>query len=147
MADAVEIAAALCRRFEGLRLSPYLDAVGVPTIGYGITAYEDGTRVQITDSPITRERAESLLLRHLRAVCLPSVAALCPGTDTPERVAALIDFTYNLGAGKLATSTLRRKVNAGEWGDVPAQLRRWNKAGGRALPGLTARREAEAALI
>ena len=58
-----------------------------------------------------------------------------------------IDFTYNLGSGNLRASTLRRKVNAGDWRPVPREPRKWVRGGGRALPGLTARREAEAALM
>lgn len=145
--DVLTVAAALCRRFEGFYPRPYLCPAGVPTIGYGATYYEDGARVTLRDAPIDQARAEALLLWHLRHVYLPAVLALCPGLDDPERAAALIDFTFNLGAGSLKTSTLRRKVNAGQWDEVPAQLRRWNKAGGRVLRGLTARREAEAALI
>jgi lysozyme len=146
LALAVEVAAALCQRFEGFYSRPYLCPAGVPTIGYGATYYETGERVTLRDAPITRERAELLLLWHVRTRYLPAVVRLCPGVDTPDRLAALIDFSYNLGDGNLRASTLRRRVNAGEWSDVPAQLRKWNKAGGRVLAGLTRRREAEAAL-
>lgn len=145
--DAVAIAAALARRFEGLYLSPYLCPAGVPTIGYGATYYEDGTRVELTDPPITRERADALLLRTVRAVYLPAVLRLCPHVDSPARLAALIDFAFNLGAGNLKASSLRRRVNAGDWAAVPAELRKWTRGGGRVLKGLVARREAEAALI
>lgn len=144
---AIEVAAALARRFEGLYLTPYLCPAGVPTIGFGATYYEDGTRVQLIDPPITRERAETLLLWMVRTKYLPPVLRLCPGVDTPERLAALIDFTFNLGAGNLQVSTLRRKVNAGDWGAVPDELKKWNKAGGRVLRGLVIRRQAEADLI
>lgn len=141
--SAIGVAAALCRRFEGLHLEPYLDPVGIPTIGYGATFYEDGRRVTLKDPTLTKERAEQLLQWHLRRHFLPDVAALCPGADTPNRIGALLDFTFNLGAGNLRSSTLRRKVNAGHWDEVPAQLMRWNKAGGRVLRGLTRRRQAE----
>lgn len=144
---AVEVAAALCRRFEGFYPKPYLCPAGVPTIGYGATFYEDGTRVTLKDQAIDRARAEALLLWHVRQRFLPAVLKLCPGVDHPDRLASLIDFAFNLGAGNLQASTLRRKVNAGQWEEVPAQLMRWNKAGGRVLRGLTIRREAEAALI
>lgn len=147
MADPIEVAAALCRRFEGFYPRPYLCPAGVPTIGYGATFYEDGTRVTLRDPEITRERAEALLLCHVRQRFMPAVLLLCPGVDNPYRLAALIDFAFNLGAGNLRASTLRRTVNAGLWAAVPAQLMRWNKAGGRVLPGLTARRQAEAALV
>lgn len=141
------MAAALARRFEGLYLTPYLCPSGVPTIGYGATYYEDGTRVQLTDPPITREHAEALLLWMVRTVYLPPVVKLCPGVDNPARLAALIDFTFNLGSGNLRASTLRRKVNAGDWDAVPGELRKWVRGGSRILPGLVRRREAEIALI
>lgn len=147
MIDPLAIAAALCRRFEGLYLRPYLCPAGVPTIGYGATFYEDGTRVTLKDPAISRERAEALLLWHLLNVYLPAVATLCPDVDDAERLAALIDFTFNLGAPNLRASTLRRKVNAGQWDQVPDQLLRWNKVGGQVLRGLTLRREAEAAMV
>jgi lysozyme len=145
--DAVDVAASLARRFEGLYLTPYLCPAGVPTIGYGATYYEDGTRVQLTDQPITRERAESLLLWMVRTRYMPVVLRLCPGVDTPNRLAALIDFAFNLGNGSLRSSTLRKKVNAGDWNAVPVELRKWNKACGRVLRGLTVRREAEVAIL
>lgn len=145
--QASKVATALARRFEGLYLTPYLCPAGVPTIGYGATYYQDGTRVTLADRPITRTMAEELLLWMVRTVYLPVVLKLCPGVDSPDRLAALIDFTFNLGAGNLRASTLRKRVIAGRWGDVPGELRKWNKAGGRVLRGLTIRREAEAVLI
>jgi len=144
---SIEIAAALARRFEGLYLTPYLCPAGVPTIGYGATYYETGALVRMTDPRITKQQADQLLLWMVRTKYLPTVMRLCPKIDTPERVAALIDFAFNLGGGNLKASTLRRKVNADDWESVPAELRKWNKAGGRVLKGLTIRREAEIALI
>jgi len=142
-----ELAAALARRFEGLYLKPYLCPAGVPTLGYGATFYEDGTKVKLTDPPISKERAEALLLWMVRTVFLPAVVKLCPVKMTPGQAAALIDFAFNLGAGNLRASTLRRRVNAGQWGDVPTELRKWVMAGGRKLAGLVKRREAEIALL
>ncbi|TSA14925.1 MAG: lysozyme [Comamonadaceae bacterium] len=144
---AILVALALMRRFEGLYLTPYLCPAGVPTIGYGATYYEDGTRVTLIDAAITRERAEQLLLWMVRTVYLPQVMRLCPGIDNPNRLAAIIDFTFNLGASALKNSTLRRKINAGAWDYVPAELRKWIKGGGKVLRGLVIRREAEAVLI
>lgn len=139
----------LIRRFEGLYLRPYLCPAGIPTIGYGATYYEDGTRVLLTDLQITKARAEELLLWHVKNVYLPAVLRLCPAIvhESPGRVAALIDFTFNLGAGNLRASNLRKRVNAKDWAAVPAELRKWNKGGGQVLKGLTIRREAEASLI
>lgn len=147
MDGALELASALARRFEGLYLKPYLCPAGVPTIGYGSTRYEDGRRVSFADPAITRERAEELLMWELRTVCVPQVLKLCPGLNTHERTAAILDFAFNCGVGNLRASTLRKKINAGEWGDVPAELMKWTRGGGRVLKGLQLRRAAEAALI
>lgn len=146
---AVDVAAALCRRWEGCFLKPYLCPAGVPTIGYGATYYADGRSVRLTDPPISREAAERLLLLMIRREYLPAVLRLCPGLvrETPERLAALIDFTFNLGAGRLQASALRRRVNAGEWDQVPTELRKWVIGGGKVLRGLVLRREAEVALV
>lgn len=144
---AIEIAAGLCRRFEGLYLRPYLCPAGVPTIGYGATFYEDGTKVSLKDKPITKARAEALLTWHLEHGFLPGVIRLCAGVDTPERLAALLDFAFNLGLGNLKASTLRKRVNQGDWLDAQVQIMKWNKAGGKILKGLTRRREAERQLL
>lgn len=146
-ASAEDIAAALCRRFEGFRSHPYLCPAGVPTIGYGATHYLDGRPVRMTDPPVSREAADRLLLLQIRQTYRPAVLRLCPGVTDAGRLAALIDFTFNLGAGRLQPSTLRRRVNAGDWDAVPAELRKWVLGGGRVLPGLVTRREAEVGLL
>jgi len=147
--DALEITLALIRRFEGLYRGPYLCPAGIPSIGFGATYYEDGTRVTLHDPIISRERAEALLLWHVTHVYLPAVLTLCPALahETPQRVAAIIDFTFNLGQGQLRASNLRRRINSGDWAAVPDELRKWIKGGGKVLRGLVIRREAEASLI
>lgn len=144
---ALQVALALARRFEGFYSHPYLCPAGVPTIGYGATYYEDGRPVRLTDPAITRERAEALLYETVRRVYLPAVLRLCPGIDKPERLAALIDFAFNLGANNLRHSQLRRAVNADDWPAARIQIMRWIRAGGKVLKGLVRRREAERALL
>ena len=146
-AEAVVIAASLCRQFEGLYLQPYLCPAGVPTIGYGSTQYENGRRVTLTDPPITKDRALELLLWWLDRVCLPAVARSCPNLADLRKLAAILDFTFNLGAGNLHSSTLRKKLNAGDWDAAQVELSKWVRGGGRVLPGLVKRRAAEAALL
>ena len=144
----LEIAAALCRRFEGFRSKPYLCPAGIPTIGYGSTYYPDGRKVTLDDLPITRESAEGLLKHELYHTYLPGVLRLCPKLAEDERRCnAIVDFVYNLGVGRLQTSTLRRKINAGDWDGAKEQLKVWVRGGGKVLPGLVMRREAEAALF
>jgi len=145
--EAMALLLALVERFEGLRLRPYICPAGVPTIGLGSTRYEDGTPVRLTDSPITRERAYAIAQDQLLREYIPQTLALCPGIDTQRRCAALVDFAYNLGSGSLRGSTLRKRVNAGRWDDVPGELSKWVRGGGRILPGLVARRKAEALMV
>jgi len=144
---AIEIATALIKRFEGCILHPYLCPAGVPTIGYGATYYEDGTIVTLRDEPITQERAQALLIWMIETVYLPAVQRLCPHIDDAFRLAAIIDFTYNLGSGALRISTLRKRINADRWEAVPHELMKWVHAAGRILRGLQLRRKSECRLI
>lgn len=142
------IATTLCREFEGFRAKPYLCPAGVATIGYGTTVYPDGRGVTLADPPITREHAEEILDSQLRRQFLPGVLRCCPGLVAhPAALNAVVDFAYNLGVGRLQTSTLRRCINAGDWAGASEQLMRWVRGGGRVLPGLVRRRKAEAALL
>ena len=145
--DSIFIAAKLVRHFEGCYLSPYLCPAGVPTIGCGATFYPDGRAVTLKDMPITREYADFMLIWMIKNIYMPAVFKLCPKIDTPERAAALIDFAFNLGVGRLKSSTLRKRVNSKQWDLVPRELKKWNKGGGKVLRGLTLRREAECRLI
>lgn len=147
MKSSVDLAASLCRTFEGFYAKPYLCPAGVQTIGYGTTLYPDGRRVTLDDPSITRETAETLLNHELMAL-MPHVLRLCPAVaDSPQRTAALIDFTYNLGWPRLRASTLRRRINERNWAAAKAEILKWDKAGGRVLKGLTLRRQAEATLL
>ncbi|MEI7515639.1 MAG: lysozyme [Betaproteobacteria bacterium] len=144
----LELAAELCKRFEGFRSKPYLCPANVPTIGYGSTYYANGVKVTLNDAPTTQEEAHVLLMHELEHTYLPSVLRQCPILATDERKCnALISFTYNLGCGRLQTSTLKRKINASDWEGAKEQLMLWNKGGGKVLAGLTKRRVAECALL
>lgn len=140
----------LAKRFEGFhrvpkhdpnRAYPYLCPAGYPTIGYGHLCTMD-------HPPITEAEAEIYLARDLQTA-LAATLRYCPvlATEPEGRLAAIVDFTFNLGAGRLQTSTLRRGVNQRDWKTAARELRRWVCGGGRVLPGLMARREAEAALL
>lgn len=140
---AAQVASELVKRWEGFRSRPYICPAGVPTIGYGFTAYLDGTRVKLTDPPMSREAAERLLYQLLMRDYMPAVLRLCPTVDTPERLGAITDFCFNLGESKLRSSTLRKRILAARWEDVPHELRKWVRGGGRVLKGLVLRREDE----
>lgn len=131
---------ALIRRFEGLRLRAYLCPAGVLTCGYGSTG-PDITRNTVW----TKEQAEARMSSDA-ALFACSASRLCPG-QVGDNLAALADFAYNLGATRLAGSTLRRKINAGDVDGAKAELRKWVRGGGKVLPGLVVRREAEAAML
>jgi GH24 family phage-related lysozyme (muramidase) len=92
--------------------------------------------------------AEDLLLHELHHTYLPGVLRNCPILLTDERKCnAVVDFVYNLGIGRLQTSTLKRKINAQDWDGAKEQLMLWTKGGGRVLPGLVKRRTAECRLF
>lgn len=144
----IKIAEELCVRFEGFRSKPYLCPAGVPTIGYGSTYYPDGRRVALTDQPLGEPEARRMLVHELRSTYLPGVLRLCPVLITePGALNAIVDFAYNLGLGRLQTSSLRRAVNARDWEEAKVQLEKWVRGGGRVLPGLVARRKAEVSAI
>lgn len=146
-AVAAAVASDLCKRWEGFRSRPYICPAGVPTIGFGFTRYLDGTPVKLTDPPMEREYAERMLRALILRDYIPSVLKLCPMIDTPERLGAIVDFCYNLGSGNLRASTLRKRILAARWEDVPFELRKWTRGGGRVLKGLVLRRESEIAYI
>ena len=140
----------LAKRFEGFhrvpkhdphRAYPYICPAGYWTIGFGHLC-------QPEHSPITEEEGESYLAQDLQTALRASLR-YCPvlATESEERLAAIVDFTFNLGAGRLQTSTLRRRINQMDWAAAGRELRRWVYGGGKVLPGLVTRREAEAALL
>jgi lysozyme len=145
--QALPVALALMRRFEGFYSRPYLCPAGVPTIGYGSTYYENGVRVTLTDEPVSKDRAEALLLWAVKTVYLPQVIRLCPGLNDADKLAAIIDFTYNLGGSNLKVSTLRRKINEQKWEEAKTELLKWVRGGGKVLKGLVIRRTAESELL
>lgn len=147
ISDGLAIAAAMCRKFEGLRLAPYRCPAGVPTIGYGSTRYPNGKAVSMDDAPITEDQADDMLMLHLKTQCMPSVLGLVPDVDTPGRLAAMLDFVFNLGAGRFASSSFARKASRGDWDGAKVEVKRWVYSNGKVLPGLKKRREAEAELL
>ncbi len=141
----------LAKRFEGFERKvklgteiaaiPYVCPAGFGTIGYGHLC-------DPKHPPITEAEAEAYLARDLQ-LALVATLRYCPvlATEPEERLAAIVDFTFNLGAGRLQTSTLRRRINQRDWDAAGRELRRWIYGGGRPLPGLIARRNREAALL
>ena len=131
---------ALIKKFEGLELHAYKCAAGVWTIGYGHTKdVSEGMQITYTE-------AEQMLVEELAEYEKAVLDAVTISLDQCM-FDALVSWTYNLGPTNLNSSTLLKVLNSGEYADVPAQLKRWNKAGGKVLDGLIRRREAEALLF
>ena len=129
-------------RFEGLSPVIYICPAGYPTIGYGHLITE-ANKKKFLDGVDEDEALE--LLRSDVGKAERAVLRLIAVPLTQGQFDALVSFTFNLGAGALQRSTLRRKINREEHGDVPAELMKWVWAGGRKLKGLVKRRAAEAA--
>ena len=134
--------------FEGLRLKAYPDpgTGNEPwTIGYGTTVYPDGRKVKKGDV-ITQEQALDYLKQDVKKFAT-SVTQVVTVPLNQNRFDALVSFTYNLGAGALARSSLLRKLNAREYKAAAAEFDKWVYAAGRILPGLVNRRKAERELF
>lgn len=129
----------IIKESEGCVLKTYIDPVGIPTIGYGST----GSHVKIGQT-ITQSQAEELLRSDLRRF-EDAVADLAPSA-TDNRFSAMVSLAFNIGEGALAGSTLLKKHNQGDYIGAANEFLRWNKAGGRVLPGLVKRRAREAEL-
>ena len=151
MIEVPKTAIELAKRFEGFERKvkrgteitavPYVCPAGYWTIGYG----------HLCDSkhpPITEAEAEVYLARDLQSALAASLR-YCPVllTEPDGRLSAIVDFTFNLGAGRLQTSTLRQRVNQRDWIAARYELRRWVYGGGKVLPGLITRREVECRLL
>ena len=132
---------ALLKKFEGCKLKAYKDPVAIWTIGYGHTSAAGAP--DVTEGlTITQTEAEEILKKDLVKYERP-VADLVKVPLSQHQFDVLVDFCYNAGVGNLKSSTLLKKVNAGDFDAVPTELMKWTKAGGKELPGLVRRRRAE----
>jgi lysozyme len=146
-----ETAVAIVKLFEGFRSEPYDDNPGNPnntvTIGYGSIRDQNNQPVTKSTPPVTEAEAEALLIRDMTGAAA-SVKKLVTEPLLVREAAALISWTYNLGEGSLASSTLLRNLNQQhDKAGVPAQMRRWTKQGNEVLLGLLRRRWAESAVF
>jgi lysozyme len=146
--QALILAADLCRFFEGFSSKPYICPAGYPTIGYGTVYKTDGTKVTMRDQPISRDLANQWLMRELQHNYMAGVLKASPILITNQRLlAAITDFAYNLGVGRYRASTLKRRVDSNDLLGVETELRKWVRGGGKVLPGLVKRRQAEIDLL
>lgn len=130
---------ALIKKFEGCELNAYQCSADVWTIGYG------HTRGVSEGDTCTKDDAEKILIDDL-VEFEGYVNDLVDAELTQNQFDALVAWTFNLGPTNLKSSTLLTRLNSGDLDDVPHQIKRWNKAGGKVLDGLVRRREAEALL-
>src|SRR5918997_1245886 len=147
----------LIKSFEGIldgdpstaNLDPYLDPVGIWTIGWGhaIVVGKDFLRgkqnrakaFSLYPGGLTMQEAETLLRADVMDKCR-DVDSLVKVSLNDNQYAAIVSFTFNLGVGNLKQSTLLKKLNAGDFAGAAGEFAKWNKAGGKVLAGLTRRR-------
>lgn len=142
----------LITKFEGFSAKPYLCPAFIPTIGYGSTFYEDGSKVTMLDKPITKEHAFNLF-KTIADKFAKDVSKLVVSNINQNQFNALVSFAYNVGsdidtdtiAEGLGDSTLLKKVNKNPNDlSIRNEFLKWNKAGGKIIKGLTTRRNEEA---
>jgi len=136
----------LVKAFEGVKLAPYKDPVGIPTIGVGATFYQDGRKVTMNDLPMTEAQVTELLQFHLHTF-EQGVLSLVKVPLNSNQFSALVSFAFNCGIGGLRTSTLLKKLNRLDYAGAAEEFLRWDKAKGKSLAGLTRRRKAEKELF
>lgn len=145
----------LIRQFEGCKLKPYKCPAGIPTIGWGSTRYPNGVRVSMKDPAITQSKADEMLLWDLHAFETDVTMLTKSVKLTQNQFDALVEFAYNCGTDididtipeGLGDSTLLKKVLANPNDPTIAnEFAKWNKGGGKVLPGLIRRRKADADL-
>ena len=129
----------LIKKFEGMETEAYKCAAGVWTIGYGHTK-------DVERGDVWTEAQADDALKHELIEFEGYINDLVECSLTQNQFDALVSWVYNLGPANLQASTLLKRLNAEDYEDVPSQLKRWNKAGGKVLEGLIRRREAEAKL-
>ena len=135
----------LVQHYEGCKLTSYQDSVGVWTIGWGNTHYQDGTPVKHGDT-ITQQQADDLFKFYLQQF-YDEVSNMLEYELADTEIGALTSFAYNIGIGNLKSSTLLKKINADpDDPTIQQEFEKWDHAGGVVLPGLLKRRKSEAYL-
>ena len=139
---------ALIKKSEGFRGNAYPDPAtgGKPyTVGYGTTVYPSGMPVKLGDK-VTEQQADAYLRNDVKKF-ESAVSNAVKVKLTKGQFDALVSFTYNVGPANMASSTLIKKLNAGDVNGAADEFPRWNKAAGKVMAGLTTRRADERALF
>lgn len=137
-----EVGLGIIKRFEGWSSKVYRCPAGISTIGYGSIWDANGDRVTMAHPPITKKHGSMLLRREITHV-ERAIGKLIKVPLTLNEFSALCSITYNIGSGNFQASTLRRKINMGDYIGAADEFPKWRKAGGRILGGLVRRRAAE----
>ncbi|WP_205617302.1 lysozyme [Pelomicrobium methylotrophicum] len=129
---------------EGYRSRAYDDGAGVQTVGFGSTRHPDGTPVKPGDT-VTPERAVVMLARDADRIWREAADCIGEVPLYPHEAAAFQSLAYNIGAAAFCRSTIVKKLKANppDYAGACREILRWTRAGGRELPGLKKRREAE----
>lgn len=131
----------LIEKYEGYKAEPYLCPAGKATIGFGMTFYEDGTPVKLSDKPISIARARELVKWY----CENKIQY--PRDDLNEnQKSALCSLIYNVGQGAFNRSKCKKAIEAGDWQTAYKEWD-WVTANGRIMPGLVLRRQEEKRLF
>ena len=134
----------LIEQFEGFRASPYPDPAsgGLPiSIGFGSTAYQDGRKITMQDSPITKAQATDLLLNHLNKIILPDLKKHITTDISQINLDALASLIYNIGSSGFDNSHILIDINQGIMdGDLKSRWLAWDRAAGKVNEGLLNRR-------
>jgi hypothetical protein len=131
----------LLKKFEGCRLKAYRCPADVLTIGYGHTSAAGSP--EVTEGMVITQEDADQILKHDLGQYERAVQNLVKTEINQNQFDVLVDFTYNAGVRNLQTSTMLKKINAGDFTAVPTELMKWTKGGGKELPGLVRRRQAE----
>jgi len=133
----------LIAHYEGIRLKPYRDCVGLWTVGIGHLIGDGRHLPPAWDRRFTLEEVYAILAKDV-ARFERGVERYCPVRLSQSCFDALVSFSFNLGLGVLQRSSVRQKINRGDIKGAAQSLLRYNKAGGKVVKGLTLRRQAEA---
>ena len=133
----------MIKHHEGVRQQPYQDPIGLWTVGVGHLIGDGKTLPKQWSKTLSMEEVDHILKEDLNRF-ERGVNTLIPITRlTQNQFDALVSFSFNVGLGNLQASTLRAKLNRGEYEGAANEFPKWRKAGGRVLAGLVRRRADE----
>lgn len=136
----------IIHELESFSSVPYLCPSKIPTIGWGNTYYEDGTKVTLNDKPISQKRGDELF-SFILSKFETQILNIVKVPVNQNQFDALVSFAYNVGIGNFKQSTLLKKLNNGDFIGASLEFEKWNKSNGKVLKGLVRRRLKEKELF